>query len=183
MTPSLLWLDLEMTGLDPAADRVLEAAAIITDWDFNELATYRAIVAVDPDFAAARMTGKFWDEHPESRAALLAQNSSPDAKPSDQVEAELLAFLAEHFAPDAPVYLAGNSIHQDRRFIAAEWPALDARLHYRMLDVTSWKLIMENRYKLPFIKPEEHRADADIRGSIAELKFYLTRVSRQSQIK
>lgn len=116
----------------------------------------------------------FWATVPESRDALIEQNKT--ATSSRTVENELLAFINEHFDADTPVLLAGNSIHQDRRFIVNEWPRLDAQLHYRMLDVTAWKVVFEGKFKKKFAKPEEHRALSDIRGSIMELKYYLEKV-------
>jgi oligoribonuclease len=71
--------------------------------------------------------------------------------------------------------LAGNSIHQDRRFIEREWPRLNGRLHYRMLDVSAWKVVFENHFRSRINKPEAHRALDDIEGSITELKHYLTK--------
>ena len=73
--------------------------------------------------------------------------------------------------------LAGNSIHQDRRFIDHWWPQLAQRLHYRMLDVSAWKVVMEGKYGKKFAKPEDHRALEDIRGSIMELRYYLQKVA------
>ena len=72
--------------------------------------------------------------------------------------------------------LAGNSVHQDRKFIDAEWPRLAARLHYRMLDVSAWKVVFDGKYKKRFAKPEAHRALDDIRGSIEELQYYLAKI-------
>ncbi len=174
----VLWVDLEMTGLDPKEDKILEIAAIATDWDFNEIATYEAAVRVDSQLIASRFeAGKtFWDANPQARDQLLRQNDSDSAKESRAVEDELLVFLDEHFEADKPVLLAGNSIHQDRRFIINEWKRLDAKLHYRMLDVTAWKVVMEGRFKKKFSKPEEHRALGDIRGSIMELKYYIGKI-------
>lgn len=171
----VLWVDLEMTGLDPVEDRILEVAAIATDWDFNEIATYEAAVKVGPRLVEKRMkVGQdFWNANPQARDQLLKQNDSDEAKNGRTVENELLAFLDEHFLEGKPVLLAGNSIHQDRRFIINEWHRLDDRLHYRMLDVTAWKVVMEGKFKKKFSKPEEHRALGDIRGSIMELKYYL----------
>ena len=170
----ILWMDLEMTGLDPIEDRILEVAVIATDWEFNELATYEAAVKVGPRLLERRMqVGKdFWDANPEARDGLISQNLEA-GRNGRTVENELLAFLDEHFEAGVPVLLAGNSIHQDRRFVINEWPRLDARLHYRMLDVTAWKVVMEGKFKKKFAKPEEHRALGDIRGSIMELKYYL----------
>ena len=163
-----------MTGLDPIEDRILEVAVIATDWEFNELATYEAAVKVGPRLLERRMqVGKdFWDANPEARDGLISQNLEA-GRNGRTVENELLAFLDEHFEAGVPVLLAGNSIHQDRRFVINEWPRLDARLHYRMLDVTAWKVVMEGKFKKKFAKPEEHRALGDIRGSIMELKYYL----------
>ena len=173
----ILWIDLEMTGLDPVEDRILEVAAIATDWDFNETATYEGIVKVGPKLVERRMNvGKaFWDTHPEARDALVAQNLE-SGRNGRTIENELLEFLDEHFEEGKPVLLAGNSIHQDRKFIANEWPRIDDRLHYRMLDVSAWKVVFEGKFKKKFAKPEEHRALGDIRGSIMELKYYLTKV-------
>lgn len=170
----LLWMDLEMTGLDPQQDRILEVAVIATDWNFNEIATYEAVVKVSDELMKTRMVGEFWDKYAEVRSALVAQNET--GRQVEVVEDELLAFLDEHFASEDRVLLAGNSIHQDRKFIDNEWPRFAARLHYRMLDVTAWKVVMEGKYKKKFAKPEQHRALEDIRGSIEELEYYMKKV-------
>ncbi|MBC7512750.1 oligoribonuclease [Candidatus Saccharibacteria bacterium] len=171
----LLWMDLEMTGLEPKQDRILEVAVIATDWNFKELATYTAVKKVGPNLLKERMVGDFWEKFPSVRDALIAQNI--DGKNGRTVENELLAFIDEHFAPDTRILLAGNSIHQDRKFIENEWGRLDARLHYRMLDVSAWKVVFGGKYKKQFAKPEAHRALEDIRGSIEELQYYLKRVT------
>jgi oligoribonuclease len=170
----LLWIDLEMTGLDPVKDRIMEVAAIATDWDFNEVAVYEAVKKVGIDFAKQRMQTEFWEKYSDVRAVLLKQNDT--GKNGQVVEDELLEFIAEHFDTDKPVILAGNSIHQDRKFIDNEWTRLSSVLHYRMLDVSSWKIVFEGRYKKRFAKPEEHRALGDIRGSIMELQYYIGKV-------
>jgi len=170
-----LWMDLEMTGLDPKEDRILEVAVIATDWEFNEIATYSAVKKVGPSLMKQRMVGEFWEKFPHVRDALVAQNL--DGKHGRSVENELLEFIDKHFAKDERVLLAGNSIHQDRKFIENEWPRLDARLHYRMLDVSAWKVVFAGKYKAKYAKPEAHRALEDIRGSIEELKYYLSKVN------
>jgi len=170
----IVWMDLEMTGLDPVHDRILEVAAIVTDWDFKEIATYEAVKKVGPALMKRRMNIPFWDSYADVRAALIAQNES--GKNGRTVETELLAFIDEYAGAGDRALLAGNSIHQDRRFIANEWPRLDARLHYRMLDASAWKVVFEGKYHKKFAKPENHRALDDIRGSIEELKYYLKKV-------
>lgn len=174
----LLWIDLEMTGLDPVNDRILEVAAIATDWDFVEIATYEAAKKVGPALVEKRMSTApdFWNKFPEVRDALVAQNNSNKAKNGRTVENELIAFIDEHFHGEDKIILAGNSIHQDRKFIENEWSRLNERLHYRMLDVSAWKVVFDGKYNKRFAKPEEHRAIDDIRGSIQELKYYLGKV-------
>jgi len=170
----VLWMDLEMTGLDPLEDRILEVGAIITDWDFTEIASFEAVKKVGPNLIKKRMVGPFWEENAGARDALIAQNEL--GKNGRAVENELLAFIDEHIGKEKKVLLAGNSIHQDRRFIVSEWPRLNDRLHYRMLDVTAWKVVFEAKYGKKFAKPEAHRALEDIRGSIEELNYYLKKV-------
>lgn len=170
----LLWVDLEMTGLDPQKDRILEVAAIASDWDFKEIAVLEAVKKVSPSLVKKRMTGEFWEKFSDVCDALQQQNQSGAS--SQLVEDRLLEFIDKHFDPEKPVLLAGNSIHQDRKFIENEWPRLNARLHYRMLDVSAWKVVFDGKFKKKFAKPEEHRALEDIRGSIMELKYYLSKL-------
>jgi oligoribonuclease len=167
-------MDLEMTGLDPKADRILEVAVIATDWDFAEIASYTAVIKVGSTLMEQRMVGEFWEKFPSVREALVAQNV--DGKDGASVENELIEFIDTHFKKDEKVLLAGNSIHQDRKFIESEWGRLDARLHYRMLDVSAWKVVFAGKLKTKYMKPEAHRALEDIRGSIEELQYYLKRI-------
>lgn len=167
----ILWIDLEMTGLDPVKDRILEVAAIVTDWEFNEIAKFEAIQRVEPDIVKQRMVGLFWEENAAARDALMAQNET--GKDARTVETELLAFVNKWFRQGERVLLAGNSIHQDRKFIENEWPRFNAHLHYRMLDVSAWKVVFEGKFRKKFAKPEAHRALSDVRGSIEELQYYL----------
>lgn len=165
----LLWIDLEMTGLDPERDRILEVAAIATNWDLEELAQYEEIVKVDEKLIKERMVGEFWEKNRKSRDGLIKQNEH--GKTAGKIEDELLGFVDEWFGKE--IILAGNSIHQDRKFIDREWPRLAKRLHYRMLDVSAWKVYMEGARGQKFTKRDLHRALDDIRGSIEELKWYV----------
>lgn len=173
---TILWCDLEMTGLDPVEDRILEVALVATDWDFKEIATYEAVKKVGPRLVATRMkvAADFWDKFPDVREALVTQNLS--GKNGRAVENEMLAFIDEHFSAGKPVLLAGNSIHQDRKFIENEWHRFNERLHYRMLDVSAWKVVFDGKYGKRYAKPEAHRALEDIRGSIQELTYYLGKI-------
>jgi oligoribonuclease len=167
----LLWVDLEMTGLDPGKDVILEVAAEITDFDFKTLASYEAIVKQPKDLVVERM-GKniWWKDFPENRDEFVRKLD--EGKPSEQVERELIELVEQQFGAE-PAVLAGNSIHNDRLFIRQWWPQLDLKLHYRMLDVSAWKIFMQGKHGVKFEKKEVHRAFDDIQASIAELQHYL----------
>ncbi len=167
----LLWVDLEMTGLDPVKDVILEVAAEITDFNFKTLASYEACVRHPKAQVLELMQqNSWWAEFPKNRDAFIERLD--EAKPSDEVEQDLIKLVAAQFG-DEPVILAGNSIHNDRNFIKQWWPKLDAKLHYRMLDVTAFKVLFQGKYNVEYPKPDVHRAYDDIRASIAELEFYL----------
>lgn len=175
-TRNLLWVDLEMTGLDPDKDRILEVAAIITDWQFNELAQFDSGVGHDVKEIEKRLDlNPFYVKMKDNKRALLELSSQ--SPPEAVVERLLVDFVRAHCDTHYPIVLAGNSIHMDRQFIRAYWPHLDQLLHYRMLDVTSWKLVFENKYGKKHVKKESHRALGDIHESIEELKNYLEYVT------
>lgn len=167
----LLWVDLEMTGLDANEDVILEVAAEITDFEFKTLASYEARVKQPRETVVERMQKNiWWADFPENRDDFV--NKLEEGKSPDQVERELCALVEEHFGTESAV-LAGNSIHNDRKFISQWWPQLDLKLHYRMLDVSAWKVFMQGAYGVEFEKREVHRAFDDIQASIAELQHYL----------
>ena len=164
----LLWVDLEMTGLDPEVHVITEIGLEITDWNFNTLATYEAII-FQPDDVLAK-ANEFTMEHDGANGFFEKIRSQ--GRPEQDVMREVAELIRAQFG-DEPALLAGNSIHQDRRFIRKWWPQVDGLLHYRMLDVSSWKVVMQGKYGVGFEKQEQHRALTDIRESIAELQFYL----------
>lgn len=167
----LLWVDLEMTGLDAEQDVILEVAAEITDFDFQTLASYEAVIKQPREIVVERMQKNvWWADYPANRDQFV--NNLDSGKPSDQVEQELIQLLEQHFGSE-PAILAGNSIHNDRNFIKQWWPQFDLKLHYRMLDVSSFKIVMQGKYGVEFEKKEVHRAFDDIQASIAELQNYL----------
>ena len=167
----LLWVDLEMTGLDAQKDVILEVAAEITDMNFKTLASYEACVRQDRAVVVDRMQKNiWWKDFPVNRDSFI--DKLTDGKDPHDVEQELIAIIEEQFGGE-PAILAGNSIHNDRNFIKQWWPALDLKLHYRMLDVSSLKILMQGKYGVEFEKKEVHRAFDDIQASIAELQHYL----------
>jgi|SRR5581483_5132674 len=167
----LLWVDLEMTGLDPAKDVILEVAAEVTDFDFKTLSNYETCVKQPHKLIVERMQQNiWWKDYPENRDEFLKRcaNGTPPA----EVEADLIKLVEQQFGNE-PAVLAGNSIHNDRGFIRQWWPQLDLKLHYRMLDVSGWKVLMQGKFGVNYEKKEVHRAFDDIQASIAELQYYL----------
>ena len=164
----LLWIDMEMTGLDVDIEVPIEIAAIITDWKWESLATYHSIIK-QPAKYLEKMDSWNTKHHTESGLVALI----PAGTPPKKVDAELSAWIADHFCEERAV-LAGNSINQDRLFIRKYLPLTEAVLHYRMLDVTAWKIPFNGLFHKKFSKKEPHRALEDIRESIDELKFYLS---------
>ena len=174
MAASLVWMDLEMTGLDPDRDRIIEIAAIVTDDDLNILAEGPVLVIAEPEARLKAMDQ--WNRSHHGASGLLKQVLASRVTEAE-AERAVLAFLAQHVARGvAP--LCGNTIGQDRRFLARHMPTLEAYLHYRSIDVSSVKELADRwRPDLAagFVKRDEHRALADIRESIAELAYYRAR--------
>lgn len=167
----ILWVDLEMTGLEPSKDVILEVAVEITDFDFKTLESYEARVKQPKDTVVKRMQENiWWKDFPKNRDDFIHKLEA--GKSLKVVEQELITLVEKHFGDELAV-LGGNSIHNDRLFIKQWLPAFDLKLHYRMLDVSSFKLLMQGKYGVSFEKQDVHRAFDDIQASIAELDFYL----------
>jgi oligoribonuclease len=170
----LVWLDMEMTGLDPGKERIIEVAAIITDGNLAELAIGPDLVIHQPEEVLAAMDD--WNRTHHTASGLV-ERVKASAVTEDHAETQLLAFIHAHVPSpkDRPV-LAGNSIHQDRRFIRRYMPRFDTRLHYRMVDVSTIKELARRWYPQVIAKQppkrDTHRALDDIRESIDELRFY-----------
>ena len=159
---------MEMSGLDVDKEVPIEIAALVTDQDFKELDQYHAVIKQPQSYIEGMDD---WNKRQHGASGLIAL--MPSGKDPDLVDQELAAFVTRHFGSERAV-LAGNSIPQDRLFIRRYLKKTEATLHYRMLDVTAWKVIFNELYDLKFKKKEGHRALDDVRESIAELKFYLT---------
>jgi len=155
-----------MTGLDVEKEVIIEVAAIITDLNFNELDQFHRIVKQDQKYLDAMDE---WNRKQHGKTGLAAMVSQ--GSPPEQVEKDLCALVAKNFTERA--ILAGNSIATDRNFIKKYFKTLESKLNYRMVDISSWKIIMKEKYKINFEKDSSHRALDDIKASIAELKHYL----------
>lgn len=164
----LLWVDLEMTGLDVNQDVIIEVAAEVTDMNFKTLASYEACIRQSDD-VLGRMNDWAMEHHSSSG---LIERIKTGGKSDNDVQHELIGFINAQFN-GVPAVLAGNSIHNDRNFIKKWWPDVDRLLHYRMVDVSSFKVIMQAKYGVIYEKKEVHRAFDDIQASIAELQYYL----------
>ena len=172
----LLWVDLEMTGLDPEQHVILEVAAIVTDFDFNKSASYEAVIS-QPEEVLGRANE--WAANQHEQSGLLARVRT-EGRPEQEVITEFARFITDTFGAE-PAVLAGNSIHNDRIFIRKWWPQVEALLHYRMLDVSSWKLVMQGKFGVMFEKADVHLAANDIQASIAELEHYLAWLKTHGQ--
>ncbi|MEO8037542.1 MAG: oligoribonuclease [Betaproteobacteria bacterium] len=167
----LIWLDMEMSGLDPDHDRILEVAIVITDANLDIVA--EGPVRVVQQSAAVLDAMDSWNKGTHGKSGLIDRVKSSTLSESD-VEAELLTWLALH-VPASASPMCGNSICQDRRFLARTMPKLEAYFHYRNLDVSTLKELVK-RWKPAiaggFSKHGKHEALADILESIEELKYY-----------
>jgi oligoribonuclease len=168
---NLIWVDMEMTGLDPERDVVIEIASIVTDSELNALAEGPVIALHQPDAALDAMDE--WNTTHHTRSGLVdrVRASGHDER---SAAAATLAFL-EQWVPPGASPMCGNSICQDRRFMARHLPELEAFFHYRNLDVSTVKILMQRwrpELESGFTKSGAHLALEDIRESIAELRYY-----------
>jgi oligoribonuclease len=169
----LLWLDMEMTGLEPDKERIIEIATILTDGQLNEIAAGPELVIHQDDAVLAAMDS--WNKKHHGGSGLVDRVRSSDVS-DGAAEAATLSFLNAHISGNDRPVLAGNSIHQDRRFIRRYMTKLDTRLHYRMVDVSTIKELARRWYPQAISKQpskrESHRALDDVRESIDELRYY-----------
>ncbi|QLC73566.1 oligoribonuclease [Pseudomonas sp. LPB0260] len=168
---NLIWIDLEMTGLDPEKDLIIEMATIVTDSELNVLAEGPVIAVHQSDEALAGMDE--WNTRTHGESGLTQRVRDSKVGPAE-AEAQTLAFL-EQWVPKGSSPICGNSIAQDRRFLYRYMPELEAYFHYRYLDVTTLKILADRwapQLKAGFQKKASHQALDDIRESIAELKYY-----------
>jgi oligoribonuclease len=168
---NLIWIDMEMTGLQPDSDRIIEIALLVTDPQLNILAESPVWVLHQPDEVLDAMDS--WNKATHAKTGLIARVKA-SALTEAQAQAQALEFLALH-VPANVSPMCGNSICQDRRFLARWMPRLEAHFHYRNLDVSTLKELVR-RWKPEaakgFSKEGKHEALADILESIEELKFY-----------
>ena len=168
---NLIWVDLEMTGLDPERDVIIEMATIVTDSALHTLAEGPVIAVHQPDSVLAQMDEWNTTHHTRSGLVERVRNSRIDAAAA---EAATLAFLAEWVAPGSSP-MCGNTICQDRRFLARYMPQLEAFFHYRNLDVSTLKILMRlwrPELEAGVVQAGSHQALDDIRESVAELRYY-----------
>ena len=168
---ALVWLDMEMTGLNPDTDRIIEIAMVITDSGLNTVAESPAWVVHQPDAVLDGMDD--WNKNTHGRSGLI-EKVKASALSVAEVEAHCLAFIKLH-VPERVSPMCGNSICQDRRFMARYMPKLEEYFHYRNLDVSTLKELCK-RWKPELakgiVKNGKHTALADIYESIEEMKFY-----------
>jgi oligoribonuclease len=168
---NLIWIDMEMSGLNPDTDKILEVALVVTDGNLNTVA--EAPVLILHQLAALLEVMDDWNKSTHAKSGLIDKVKASNLS-EDEVEAQLVAFLSRH-VPAKASPMCGNSICQDRRFLARHMPQLEAYFHYRNLDVSTLKELVK-RWKpelaAGLIKLGKHEALADVYESIEEMKYY-----------
>lgn len=179
---NLIWIDLEMTGLDTQNDTIIEMATIVTDKHLNELAEGPVLAIAQPKSIMDAMDE--WNTRQHGESGLTARVLASDVS-TRQAELATLEFLADWVDAGASP-MAGNSICQDRRFLAREMAELERYFHYRNLDVSTLKILAQlwaPDVAAGFAKESDHRALADIRDSIAELRWYRSELLDSARIE
>lgn len=171
----LFWIDLEMTGLDVEKEVIIECAALITDINFKIVDQFEAVIKQPQHYLDAMDD---WNRKHHGDSGLTAKVAN--GLHSDEVEDHLISMVKKHWGRNDRPMLAGNSVAQDRLFIDKYWAGFGALLHYRALDVSSWKIIFNNKYNIKYQKQNAHRALDDIKESIAELEYYLNYIKTTS---
>ncbi|MGF1511167.1 MAG: oligoribonuclease [Myxococcota bacterium] len=174
----LIWLDMEMTGLDPETNVPVEVAVIVTDPELRELDSFEAVIW-QPEKLLLEMQPIVRKMHTENGLLTKIRNSPFSVL---DVERKMMQLLARWVKPGEGV-LSGNSIHQDRRFIAKYFPVVNGYLHYRMVDVSTVKELVKRWYgpdRLPEKAASDHTALSDVRASIRELEHYRRAVFQPS---
>lgn len=167
----LIWLDMEMTGLNPDGDRIIEVAMIITDGQLNVVAESPVIAVHQPDSVLDAMDD--WNKNTHGKSGLVARVKASTVSEA-QAEQQLLDFL-QQYVPAGKSPMCGNTICQDRRFMARWMPQLEAYFHYRNLDVSTLKELCKRwrpEIAKGVVKKGKHEALADILESIEELRYY-----------
>ncbi|MCR9106642.1 MAG: oligoribonuclease [Gammaproteobacteria bacterium] len=168
---NLIWVDMEMTGLNPDADRVIEIATIVTDSSLNTLAEGPVIAIHQADAVLSAMDE--WNTTHHNRSGLVARVQASECDET-LASAQTIAFL-QQWVPAGASPMCGNTICQDRRFMARHLPELEAYFHYRNLDVSTLKILMQRwrpDLESGFTKTATHLALDDIRESISEMRYY-----------
>jgi oligoribonuclease len=167
----LIWIDMEMSGLNPDTDRVLEVAIVVTDTFLNTVAEAPVLVVHQSDDVLARMDD--WNKSTHSKSGLVDRVKASSLNEA-QVEDQMLAFVSE-YVPARVSPMCGNSVHQDRRFLVRYMPRLEEYFLYRNLDVSTLKELVR-RWKpeltAGLTKQGKHEALADVHESIEELRYY-----------
>jgi oligoribonuclease len=170
-TNNLIWLDMEMTGLNPDTDRIIEVAMIVTDSQLNVVAESPVLVIHQPDAVLDAMDD--WNKNTHGKSGLIEKVKN-SAVSEAEAEQALLEFMMQ-YVPERTTPMCGNTIHQDRRFMARWMPKLEAYFHYRNLDVSTLKELCK-RWKPEVakgvVKRGKHEALADILESIEEMRYY-----------
>ena len=174
---ALIWIDMEMSGLNPETDRIIEIAIVITDAQLNTVAEAPVLVVHQPDAVLDVMDN--WNKSTHKKSGLIDRVKASTLGEAE-VEAQMIDFLSQHVAKGVSP-ICGNSVHQDRRFLVRYMPKLDAYFHYRILDVSTLKELAR-RWKPEvlngLVKHGKHEALADVHESIEELRYYRAQIMK-----